>query len=119
MIIGVENRIEEVAKFPEGHKPANAKPFHKLLPLHELLALTTGKNMQTQTVWRIYDSLISEFENEFNILLHVTKEKLAKNFDMELVELILRNREQKIKIDPGFDGEYGVALLGEKQRTLI
>src|SRR3989344_2103139 len=38
LTIGVEYRIEELSKFPQGHKPENAKLFYKLLPLHELLA---------------------------------------------------------------------------------
>ncbi|GAH32886.1 unnamed protein product [marine sediment metagenome] len=69
--------------------------------------------------WEIYNSLIKEFGNEFNILLKVPKEKLVKSFDEKLADLILKNREGKIKVKPGFDGEYGVALLEEKQKTLI
>ena len=55
------------------------------------------------------------FENEFNILLNVCKEELLeKQFDEKLVELILLNRQGKINVKPGFDGEYGKIILKEK-----
>lgn len=117
MIIGVENRVEEIAKHPEGFKPKTAKPFHKLLPLHEVIALSEVVSMNSNKVWGVYNNLIKEFENEFNILLKVPKEQLLR-FDEKLAELIIKNRKEKIKIKPGYDGEYGIALLGEKQKTL-
>ena len=40
-------------------------------------------------------------------------------FDEKLVYLILRNREGKIKVQPGYDGVYGKAVIGEKQVTLF
>ena len=118
MIIGVDNRIEEIAAFPKGYKAKNAKPFYKILPLHELISLATGTPMDSTKSWQIYNSFIKEFSNELNILLKVTKEKLLK-FDAKIGDLILKNREGKIKVKPGYDGEYGVAMLGEKQGTLI
>lgn len=119
LIVGVDYRVEEIAKYPKGFKPKNSKLFYKLLPLHEVIALAKNIGMQSKESWRTYNLLIKEFENEFNILLKVPKETLSRNFDEKLVDLILKNREGKIKVKPGFDGEYGVALLEEKQRTLI
>jgi len=126
LIIGVENRVEQLANNPEGFKSKNAKPFYKLLPLHEIISLAYGFNMQSGKVWNVYNSLIKSFGNEFNILLDVSKENLIKaNVDTptgtsdKLIDLILKNREQKIKVKPGYDGVYGQALLGEKQKTLI
>lgn len=118
MTIGVENRVEEIAKHPDGFEPKNSKPFHKLLPLHELISLNLGIGMDSRRVWEIYNRLIEEHENEFEILLNVPKEAL-RNFDEKLISLILKNREQKISVKPGFDGEYGQALLGETQATLF
>ncbi len=119
LTIGVDNRVEEISKYPLGFKSKNSKPFYKLLPLHEIIALAKNISMQSRESWEIYDSLIKEFDNEFNILLKVPKEKLIRSLDEKFVGLILKNREGKIKVKPGFDGEYGVALLGEKQEKLI
>ena len=118
MTIGVEYRVESISSFPQGHKPANAKPFYKILPLHEVISLATGSPMESKKAWEIYNKLIAEFKSEFNILLKTSEEKLLR-FDAKLGELILKNREGKIKVAPGYDGEYGRAMLGEKQGTLV
>ncbi len=52
--------------------------------------------------------------------MNVSKEQFLKeDIDDKLIELILKNREEKIKIKPGYDGEYGVPLVEEKQKTLF
>ena len=118
MTIGVENRVEEIAVFPKNHKRKNAKPFYNILPLHELISLAIGSPMESKKSWEIYNNLIKEFDNELDLLLKIPKEKLLR-FDEKLVDLILKNREAKIKVAPGYDGEYGKALLGERQAALI
>ncbi len=120
LTIGVENRVEALASYPLKYTAKNAKPFYKVLPLHEVIALLLGTSVESKGVWKIYYDLIKEFENELNILLNVSKEEFAgKNIENKLIELILKNREGKIKINPGYDGEYGKAVMGEKQATLI
>jgi uncharacterized protein (TIGR00375 family) len=119
LIIGVEYRVEEVAKFPNGFKPKNAKPFYKLLPLHELIVMIGDKGIASKGNWNIYNQLIEKFDNEFNILLHVEKEKLLEaEINPKLVDLILKNRIANIKVKPGYDGVYGEAILSE-QKTLF
>jgi len=120
LILGVDYRVQKLADNPLGFKIKNAKPFYKLLPLHEIIALAIGGEMQSKKVWGIYNSLIKNFGNEFNILLNVSKEELMKkHFDDKLIDLIIKNREEKIKVKPGYDGVYGKAQLEEKQKTLI
>ncbi len=118
LTIGVDYRVEEISKYPKGFKPETAKSFYKLLPLHEIISLATGSSMQTKKTWEIYNSIIKEFGDEFNVLLKVPKEKLLAHINEKIVFLILKNREGKIFVKPGFDGEYGKALLDEKQATL-
>ena len=120
LVIGVDNRVEKIAKHPKEFTPENSKPFYKLLPLHEIIALAKNIGMQSRGCWEIYNSLIKEFGNEFNILLNVSREELMRaKVDAKLIGLILKNRTGKIRVKPGFDGEYGVALLGEKQKKLV
>ncbi len=118
LTIGVLNRVEELADRSEGFKKENAKKFYSLLPLHELLALVFGTSLSTQKVWKEYNQLINKFGNELNILLNVSKEDLAKTTTDKITNLILRNREGKIQVTPGYDGEYGKAVL-ETQKTLL
>ncbi len=120
LTIGVENRVEQLATYEKGFKPKNAKPYYKILPLHEVLSLFLGSALESKIVWNLYNSLIEKFENEFNILLNVSEgEFVKKDINPRLIELILKNREEKIKVKPGFDGEYGEAIIGEKQGKLF
>ena len=120
LTIGVENRVLQLATNPENYKPSNAKPFYILLPLHEVVALFLGtSDLSNKRVWSLYNGLIATFSNEFNILLKAKKEDLVKVVDYKLVDLILKNREGKIKIQPGYDGIYGKAVMGDQQKTLI
>lgn len=117
LVVGVEYRVDELSD--AGALPTIKKPFFKILPLHEVIALCFGVSMQSKKIWEVYNFLIASFENEFNILLHVSKEELLdKNIDAKMVDLILKNREGKIKVKPGYDGVYGEAVLGERQVTL-
>jgi PHP family Zn ribbon phosphoesterase len=50
----------------------------------------------------------------------VKKEDFVKEkVDEKLIELFLLNREGKLKVKPGFDGQYGKVLLPEKQARLF
>jgi len=111
LVIGVDNRVEQLASNEKGFKPENGKPFYKLLPLHELLALVLDSSMESKGVWKEYNSLLEMFGNEFNILLDVSREEfLGKKVDEKIIDVILRNRKEQIKVKPGYDGEYGKAL---------
>ena len=116
LTIGVEYRVEELTD--QGGE-FNKKPYYKLLPLHELIALSNGSSLNSKKTWVTYNHLLEKFGNEFQILLNTKKEDLARMLDEKLVTLIMKNREGKIKIKPGYDGEYGIALLDEKQKTLF
>lgn len=114
LIVGVENRVEELAKNSEDFKPKNTKEFFKILPLHEVISLNYGVGVNAKKNWIIYNCLISKFENEFNVLLNVSKEEFfEKGFDGDLINLILNNRDGKIKVKPGYDGVYGEPVLDE------
>lgn len=126
LVIGVENRVNELSKINEPVIVKDKKKFYKLLPLHEIISLYLKVSMNSKGVWKIYDNLIKNFENEFNILLYVKKEELMKVLNDEmLVDLIIKNRIGEIKVKPGYDGEYGVAMIDEiekdkeKQKTLF
>lgn len=96
----------------------NAKPFYRVLPLQEVLALAVGSSVESKSVWNVYNSLINHFGNEFEILFNIPREEfIRKNIDEKIIELVIRNRNEKIKVKPGFDGEYGKAMIGERQVT--
>ena len=117
LIIGVDYRVEEIAKEPRGFKPKNAKDFYSLIPLHELISILYETPMASKKSWGIYNNLIEKFGNELNLLMNVSKEEfLKKEIDEKLADLILKSREGKMKVKPGYDGEYGKVLLEERDK---
>ncbi len=120
LTIGVEYRVEEIAKERAGYIPPDSKPYFKLIPLHELIAFVYETSMSSKRVWEIYNNIISKFGNEFNILLHVKKEDLMREkVNDKLIDLIMQGRKGKLKIKPGYDGVYGEVLPGDIQSTLV
>jgi len=118
LTIGVENRINAIAKEKEGFKPERAKPYYKLIPLHELIAFYLNTTMLSgKKVWEIYNKLINDFGSEFNVLLNVRREDLEKTLieNEELTELIILNRESKLEVKPGYDGTYGKIVFKGKE----
>lgn len=120
LTIGVLNRVEQLADRPENFKPKDARPFKSLLPLHEILSSVLGSAMTTKKVWQEYNRLIAEFKNEFNILLDVPRDDIRRVSTLAIANAIIKNREGKIKVKPGYDGQYGELILeSEKQEKLF
>ncbi len=122
LTIGVENRIEKLASAsrPAGFRSRNAKPFYKILPLHELIALMLDSKVESKKSWEVYNNMIGKFGNEMNILLKTEKEEMMREkIDAKLIELIMKNRIGNIRVRPGFDGQYGKPMLGESQARLF
>ena len=47
------------------------------------------------------------------MLLDVEENQLRKLTSEKLADLIMKNREGKLEIRPGYDGEYGKLIVGE------
>ncbi len=115
LTIGVLNRVEELADRPEGFVPKNIISFKTLLPLYEIISFSvgTGKLYSKKTIEENY-KLINKFDNEFKVLLDVSKEDLLKATSEKIVDAIMKVREGKVKYVPGYDGNYGYPVFNEK-----
>jgi len=114
LTIGVAYRVEELA---DREKPKNVPYFKEVIPLTELIAsLYDIKQLSSKKVWEIYNTLIKNFNNEYNILLNVSFEDLKKVVDEKLANLIILNRDNKLDIKPGYDGVYGQIILDGKSK---
>lgn len=107
LTIGVLHRVEELADRPEGFVPENAKPFHSLIPLSEIIAFVVGTSVSSGKVWEEYNKLVNAFGSELNVLMEADEERMGKTVKEKIAEMIIKARTGKIKIKPGYDGVYG------------
>lgn len=111
---GVEQRIEELADRPEGFKPENAIGFVRLLPLSEIISAVLGVDSPSvQAVWSIYNLLVGRFGDEYTVLMDASKEALRAIVDEGVADAIVRVREGRVRVVPGYDGVYGRLALSE------
>ena len=105
---GVDQRVDELADRPMNFKPDNTPGFMRLLPLSEIISTVLGASSpSTQAVWKIYNSLIAQFGDEYKVLINASRTALAEVVDAPIVDAIVRVREGSVRVVPGFDGVYG------------
>jgi uncharacterized protein (TIGR00375 family) len=117
---GVEQRVEELADRPADFKPANAVGFMRLLPLSEIIAtVLSADSPSTQKVWSIYNPLVEKFGDEYSVLIDRSKNELAPVAGEQVAEAIIRVREGKARVVPGYDGVYGQLVLNDQAEGKI
>jgi len=114
--VGVVNRVEKLADRQEGFVPDNAIPFKNLVSLDQIIAEAKGVAKTSVGVERDYRSYLSNFGTEFDILMRASREDLIKKLPPKVVEGVLRARAGKISIKPGYDGEYGIISIFDKDK---
>jgi len=119
LIIGVLNRVSELADRPLGFKPKKATPFKKIIELDKIIAEALNiKSRASKKVQAERHRLIREFGNELFILLDGDLKKLEINTEARIVEGLKRARLGQLEINPGFDGQYGVINIFSKEDNL-
>ena len=113
--VGVLSRVEELADRQIGFVPKNAIPYKNLIPLNELIGEALDFGPLTKTVKKEYNGLIDVFGTEFEILLNVDKKDLFSATQHIIAESIMRMREGRVSISPGYDGEYGKISIFKKE----
>jgi len=116
LTIGVMNRVNKLADRPVGAKSAKAIPFKSLVPLEEIIADVLRVGVGTKQVTELYKELIKRIGSEFKILLEAKRQEIMAASLPEIAEGVIRVREGRINVRPGYDGEYGkVSIFGDKE----
>ena len=117
LTIGVMNRIEQLSDRPDDYVLSDAIPYKNLIPLDEIIAEAKGINKTTKAVGAEYRMAVSKLAPELYILLKIEKEELEKKLPKRIAEGILRVREGRVILKPGFDGEYGkISIFTDDER---
>lgn len=115
--VGVMYRVEELADRPLGGKPARTVPFKSLVPLDEIIGESFGLGVASKKVRAVYQDLMTKLGSEMVVLLDVSRTQLTVATAPEVAEGIMRVREGRLHIEPGYDGEYGkVKIFDENER---
>ena len=117
---GVDQRVDELADRPKGFRPEGVPGYKHLLPLSEIIQTVLGVSYPgAQSVWQVYNSLIRRFGSEYTVLLEAPWSELAKVVDVSIVDAVIRVREERVKVIPGYDGIYGEIRLHDEERKNI
>jgi uncharacterized protein (TIGR00375 family) len=118
LTIGVMHRVEQLADRPEGYTPPGSIPSRHLVPLAEIIASAYGQGVESKKVEEEYLRLINRLASEFEILLDVPEEDLRKATDPRISEGIIRVREGRLNITPGYDGVFGkIEIFGDEDES--
>jgi PHP family Zn ribbon phosphoesterase len=120
MTLGVLYRVEELADRPEGDKPEKTHPFINIIPLTEILSEVLKVGPGSKKVMRHYSMLLEKLGPEIDILHTKKIENINSAGGPLLGEAISRMRQNKVVVDPGYDGEFGkIKIFNNHEREKI
>jgi len=115
---GVMYRVDELADRPIDFRSDKFIPFKSLIPLEEIIADVLGVGVGTKTVNQYYRNLINSLDSEFNILLDSSVDDIRRVSTADISLGIESVRSGQVKIEPGYDGEYGrIKILSNIKKT--
>ncbi len=122
LVVGVDNRVAELAVRSEDYRPKNTKHVKYIIPLVEIIAELKGtKSTSGKAVTAEYHAVIERLGNEFDVLRSVPVEAIeAAGFKL-LSLAIDRLRKGEVVRDPGYDGVYGTIKVfkDSEERTKV
>jgi superfamily I DNA/RNA helicase len=115
--VGVMNRVVQLSDRENLEERPNRAPFYSIIPLKEILAEIAGVGSNSRKVDTQYMTLLKKGHPELELLLDVPVEEIEKIGGPELAEAVRRMRNREVKVQEGYDGEYGVITVFEKEEA--
>lgn len=113
--VGVMNRVEELGDRENGFVPEGAVPYKRMIPLSEIIADVLDVSDSSKAVEAGYNSIIPKLGTEFEVLMEIKEDELLKKLPQKIAQAIIKVRNGKVNIIPGYDGEYGKIEVLEKE----
>ena len=89
------------------------------MPLSEIIRAVVGVSYPgAKKVWNSYSPLIAKFGDEYSVLMDAPKEEMSQIVEPRIAEAIVRVRQEKAKVIPGYDGVYGELAIFEEQQDV-
>lgn len=107
LTIGVMHRVESLADRQDDFVDVSSPSFKRAVPLAEIIADLLDVGPDSKTVEREYFKIIKNCGNEFEALLEIPEEELYQRCPEKIAKGIMAVRNGALKIEPGYDGEYG------------
>jgi DNA helicase-2/ATP-dependent DNA helicase PcrA len=112
--VGVLNRVAQLADRQKVPDPLGRRSFHSLIPLKEIFSEITGVGAGSKQIARLYSGAVRAAGSEFALLLDMPEEEIRRGGNEVLAEGIRRMRQGQVRLEPGFDGQFGrVRLFAE------
>jgi DNA helicase-2/ATP-dependent DNA helicase PcrA len=115
LTVGVLHRVEALADRPEGSQPRGAAGFRCLVPLPEVMGEILRVGPKSKAVSQELAALVDRLGPELDVLTSTPLEEIRRVGSTLLAEAIERLRRGQVIREAGFDGEYGVIRLFERE----
>jgi len=107
--LGVRDRVDSLADYPEPVHPDHRPPYLHLIPLAEIIAMALGyKSAMTASVQRVWNELTAD-QTEIQILTETEPADLKA--EPRIIEAIKAFRSGSVVVVPGGGGKYGEVRL--------
>lgn len=118
LTLGVETQVNKLANISQKNVDSSQHiPYKSIVPLPNIIADYFGVGKSSKRVDNLFMSIIKSAGNEFRVLLDLEYAELSKIMPETLAKGIIRMRENKIRLNPGYDGQYGtVEIFTEEER---
>ncbi|MFH0958502.1 MAG: endonuclease Q family protein, partial [Pseudomonadota bacterium] len=116
--VGVMNRVNHLADRSQGYTPHKAGYYWRMLPLIEIIADCLGCGVQAKKAKSLHHSLVEALGPELDILWSLPLDEVEICSPGIVTEALRRVRAEQVKIEAGYDGEYGrVKIFGNDERA--